>query len=169
MDSAGSCAESRRPRMMPLARNCRRSCVARMELRSRLEQEDGEDEVAINIQASHWHWGWREGKDAAPRGPGNKKLNCQKSTSAVALGAIGGCAASRGPAVPAGLVTSSITASAAQLPCDVARYFAGWYRDECWGRQIGTVHVREYLASWCGTTRFPGCGYRQQSHQLYTA
>lgn len=62
MDSAGWCAESRRPRMTTSARNCRRSCVARMELRNRLEREDCEDEVAINIQALHWHWGWKREK-----------------------------------------------------------------------------------------------------------
>lgn len=60
-----------------------------------------------------------EGKDAEPRGlqqeaAKSRRRRLLSGPLAVAL---------RGPEVPAGLVTPS----AGQLPCEVARYFAGWY------------------------------------------
>lgn len=110
--------------MAPLAKNCRRGCVAQMELRARARTRGWEDEVAIDIQASmRGGGGGGEEKERKmlSQGACNEKLRKVE---------VGGCSRDhwrlrwlRGPEVPAGLVTPS----AGRLPCDVARYFAGWY------------------------------------------
>lgn len=125
--------------MAPLARNCRRSCVARMELRRRRERESGEDEVAIKIQALHWvGGGGGRGKKTLSQGACNKKLPKVD---------VGGCSRDHWrlrcvEEVRRYLLASSLPPPQ-QLPCAAARYFAGWYLDECWG----TSQIREYLAS----------------------
>lgn len=105
-----------------------------------LEREDGEDEVAIDIQASHRHWGLEEGKRRWAKGPGNKKL-----LEIV----VGGC--SRGEWRLRSVERSGGTCWPRHCVCRTAApaMWLGTLRGGTWTNST----VREYLASWCGTTR----------------